>query len=123
MLRPALPFGWRPKTTLASAMGTRLEALDVATFRQVMTAFAAALEAHRVELNSLNVYPVPDGDTGTNMVLTQRSVVEEIGRLEGDDPAQLAQVVGRASLMAARGNSGVILAQVLRGLTERLWEG
>src|SRR5439155_21031608 len=80
-------------------------------------------EAHRVELNSLNVYPVPDGDTGTNMVLTQRSVVEEIGRLEGDDPAQLAQVVGRASLMAARGNSGVILAQVLRGLTERLWEG
>jgi uncharacterized protein len=95
--------------------------LDVGTMREVMARFAAALEAHREELNSLNVYPVPDGDTGTNLLLTQRAVIEEIGRLQDDDPAAFAQAVGRAALMGARGNSGVILAQLLRGLIDTLW--
>ncbi len=85
-----------------------------------MARFARALEEHRDELNSLNVYPVPDGDTGTNMLLTQRSVQEAISAIPGGDVAALGPAIARASLMGARGNSGVILAQVLRGLTERL---
>src|SRR5439155_13903823 len=76
---------------------------------------------HRDELNSLNVYPVPDGDTGTNMFLTQRSVVEAADRLGPEaSTAELGRAVSEAALMGARGNSGVILAQVLRGLFERL---
>ena len=97
-----------------------MESVDVAVLREVLRRLGAALEAHRDELNSLNVYPVPDGDTGTNMLLTQRDVLAELDRLSGDDPAAFADAVGRASLMGARGNSGVILAQVLRGLADRL---
>jgi hypothetical protein len=96
------------------------ERLDGGTLRAIMARFAGALEEHRDELNSLNVYPVPDGDTGTNMLLTQRSVREAVERISGDDLAELGPAIARASLMGARGNSGVILAQVLRGFTERL---
>ncbi len=96
-------------------------AIEVGTLRETMMRFTAALEAHREELDSLNVFPVPDGDTGTNLLLTQRAVsaaLEGFPREAG--PAEFAETVTRASLMGARGNSGVILAQVLRGLVERL---
>ncbi|MGO9560396.1 MAG: DAK2 domain-containing protein [Acidimicrobiales bacterium] len=84
-----------------------------------MTAFENALLVHRDTINRLNVYPVPDGDTGTNMHLTLESVVREITELA--DPADLQAVckaISHGSLMGARGNSGVILCQMLRGLAQ-----
>jgi hypothetical protein len=80
----------------------------------------AAIEAARARIDDLNVYPVPDGDTGTNLALTVRAVV---AALEGDgagDRAALAHEVSRAALMGARGNSGVILSQIVRGAAESL---
>ena len=91
----------------------RLAALDL---RQAITRFRDALRSHQDELNRLNVYPVPDGDTGTNMTLTLESVVHELGTAE--DMAEVCQAVAHGSLMGARGNSGVILSQVLRGLAD-----
>lgn len=83
------------------------------TFTDTVVAFAEALGTYEEEINGLNVYPVPDGDTGTNLRLTLQAVLRE---LEGsDDPC--ASVV-RGSLMGARGNSGVIMSQVLRGIAE-----
>ena len=81
----------------------------------VARAALAALEASRGRLDDLNVYPVPDGDTGTNMTETARAVVAALERGEAD--------VVRASLMGARGNSGVILSQIVRGAAEVLPEG
>ncbi len=95
--------------------------LDATTLRRSMDLFAEALRQHREEIDSLNVFPVPDGDTGTNMLLTQEAVVSELASLDGrTDLRTLGEAISRASLMGARGNSGVILSQVLRGLSERL---
>ena len=88
-----------------------------------MQRFHAALEEHRDELNSLNVYPVPDGDTGTNMLLTQQAVRDELARRDGGGLPDVASAIARSSLMGARGNSGVILAQALRGLAAVLGGG
>jgi DAK2 domain fusion protein YloV len=86
---------------------------------EAMTSFGQALTAHRETLNRLNVYPVPDGDTGTNMQLTVDSVVAELGSLAGvDDLRTVCKAISHGSLMGARGNSGVILCQILRGLME-----
>ena len=82
----------------------------------------AALAAHAPRIDALNVYPVPDGDTGTNMLLTLRSILEKVSatpRLAGEEAAK---VVSRAALMGARGNSGVILSQIVRGACEVLGE-
>ena len=79
-----------------------------------MVAFRDALNDHREAINNLNVYPVPDGDTGTNMSLTLRSVVEELDAAE-PDMAGVCQAIAHGSLMGARGNSGVIMSQILRG--------
>jgi DAK2 domain fusion protein YloV len=98
-----------------------LSSLDAAALIQVMRRFFGALEVHRDELNSLNVFPVPDGDTGTNLLLTQEAVVRALDALEPDpNLAAAGEAIARASLMGARGNSGVILSQVLRGLTQVL---
>src|SRR5207244_1010738 len=94
--------------------------IDAATLRETMARYQQALQDHRKELNSLNVYPVPDGDTGTNMLLTQQAVRDELDRLEDGDLERVASAISRASLMGARGNSGVILAQALRGLVDVL---
>jgi uncharacterized protein len=93
--------------------------LDAEALREVMSRFAQALREHRDELDSLNVYPVPDGDTGTNLLLTQESVH---AALEGgpEGLAELGETISRAALLGARGNSGVILAQALRGLCGNL---
>ncbi|HEX3622666.1 MAG TPA: DAK2 domain-containing protein [Acidimicrobiales bacterium] len=85
--------------------------------RAAMVAYRDLLRAHRDRLNRLNVYPVPDGDTGTNMALTLESVV---AGLDGVDEAGVAKAVVHGSLMGASGNSGVILSQVLKGLAEHL---
>jgi DAK2 domain fusion protein YloV len=94
--------------------------LDAATLRRAMEIFAGSLRDHRVELDSLNVYPVPDGDTGTNLLMTQEAVLSSLpAEGEGDDLRALGAAISRGSLMGARGNSGVILSQILRGLWER----
>ncbi|HEY8525096.1 MAG TPA: DAK2 domain-containing protein [Acidimicrobiales bacterium] len=95
---------------------TTLEHLGAADLRAVVEAYRDALAAHREPINRLNVYPVPDGDTGTNMSLTLVSVCEELEKVESDDLAGVCRAISHGSLMGARGNSGVILSQVLRGL-------
>ena len=94
--------------------------LDAATLRDAMARFRQALEEHRDEINSLNVYPVPDGDTGSNMLRTQQAVDEELQGLGDGDLRTVGSAIARAALMGARGNSGVILAQSLRGFVGRL---
>jgi len=86
-----------------------------------MVTYRDLLRSHRESLNRLNVYPVPDGDTGTNMALTLDAVVSELGAL-ADSPSmgELCKAISHGSLMGARGNSGVILSQLLRGAGERL---
>jgi DAK2 domain fusion protein YloV len=78
------------------------------------------LEAHRRRIDDLNVYPVPDGDTGTNLVLTLRSIVEALDASTATDSEAVAKDVTRAALMGARGNSGVIFSQIVRGFVEVL---
>src|SRR6476660_8782897 len=98
---------------------------QIARFRRVITSAYAALEARRQEVNDLNVFPVADGDTGDNMAMTLRAVMEELDRLDGQEVdevgrTQLVQALARAALMGARGNSGVILSQIVRGAAEEL---
>lgn len=93
-----------------------LESLDAEAVRSCVHAFRDALRAHQEELNRLNVYPVPDGDTGTNMALTVASVVDEVSSSETME--ELSTAIAHGSLMGARGNSGVILSQILRGLAD-----
>jgi len=93
-----------------------VEELAPADLRRVVITYRDALRSHQDELNRLNVYPVPDGDTGTNMALTLESVVGELDSAEG--MAEVCRAVSHGSLMGARGNSGVILSQILRGLAD-----
>jgi len=84
----------------------------------VIEAALAALEAERGVINDLNVYPVPDGDTGTNLALTVRAVLEELQQSDVEGIPAVAAAVTKGSLMGARGNSGVILSQIVRGLCD-----
>src|SRR5687767_14152586 len=98
---------------------------SVERFRRVDEASYAYLEARRNEVNDLNVFPVADGDTGDNMALTMRAVLAELDRIEAEggeeaDRTELVHAVARAALMGARGNSGVILSQIVRGAAEEL---
>ena len=85
-----------------------------------MAASLEWLEANSTRIDRLNVFPVPDGDTGTNMVLTMRAAVEHAARLESPTVAEVGRGLARGSLLGARGNSGVILSQILRGMSEGL---
>jgi len=93
-------------------------------FRAVLASAYAELERRRQEVNDLNVFPVADGDTGDNMSMTIRAVLDELDSLEGgiDEIGrdELVQAVARAALLGARGNSGVILSQIVRGAAEEL---
>src|SRR5215813_12623844 len=93
-----------------------LEELSADDLRAAITRFRDALRAHQEELNRLNVYPVPDGDTGTNMALTLESVSAELATAESME--EVCHAISRGSLMGARGNSGVILSQILRGFAD-----
>jgi len=93
--------------------------LTAADLRDLIRGYADALAAHREVINRLNVYPVPDGDTGTNMALTMASVVTELDGA-ADDLDATCQAISHGSLMGARGNSGVILSQILRALSAGL---
>jgi len=106
----------------APSGGAALATLEPADLVAVMRSFADGLAAHREGINRLNVYPVPDGDTGTNMALTLRSVAEEIDGSGAHDLAGVCTAISHGSLMGARGNSGVILSQILRGMADVLRE-
>ena len=93
---------------------------DLDAVRRLAGPTAAAIEASRRRIDDLNVYPVPDGDTGTNLALTVRAVVEALETLEEHDRERLAHEIARAALMGARGNSGVILSQIVRGFADVL---
>ena len=93
---------------------------DLQEVRRLTGHITAALEASRRRIDDLNVYPVPDGDTGTNLTLTVRAVKEALEQLEEDDRGRLAHEIARAALMGARGNSGVILSQIVRGFADVL---
>ena len=86
---------------------------------EALSSFHAALGDHKESINRLNVYPVPDGDTGTNMFLTVASVLEELNGVDPNDRTAVCGAISHGSLMGARGNSGVILSQVLRGMSNR----
>jgi hypothetical protein len=102
---------------------------NLVRFRAAVAGALAHLESRREEVNDLNVFPVADGDTGDNMTLTLRAVLTELDRLQGSDEArtideigreEIVQSVARAALLGARGNSGVILSQLIRGAAEEL---
>jgi DAK2 domain fusion protein YloV len=97
-----------------------LERLDVHALRDVITTFRDTVRRHAGGLNRLNVYPVPDGDTGTNMARTLDAVVAEMETVAADDLDATCDAISHGSLMGARGNSGVILSQILRGLVSTL---
>lgn len=91
--------------------------IDASTLSRMFLAGAKNLEAKKEWINELNVFPVPDGDTGTNMTLTIMSAAAEVGALGDTDMESLAKAISSGSLRGARGNSGVILSQLLRGFT------
>src|SRR5579885_3631830 len=89
--------------------------------RAALTAASSWLTANAERINALNVFPVPDGDTGTNMSMTLQASVEALRRLpEGAAVHEVARAAYEASMLSARGNSGVILSQLLRGFAEAL---
>ena len=90
--------------------------------RKMMLAGASLLEENKNYVDSLNVFPVPDGDTGTNMSLTMRSVASEINDCTDNTIDALAEAFAKGALKGARGNSGVILSQILRGMSVSLRE-
>jgi len=102
---------------------TTLDRLGAAELGRAIATFGQALSTHQDAINRLNVYPVPDGDTGTNMTLTLTSVAEAVDAVEGEATmAAVCKAIAHGSLMGARGNSGVILSQLLRGITEVIRE-
>ncbi len=89
----------------------------------LLVAFRAAvanLEAHVEEVNGLNVYPVPDGDTGSNMLATVKAALDEAEAVAGPSAERVAAAISFGALMGARGNSGVITSQIFRGMAEGL---
>ena len=99
-----------------------VKTINTELFRKMFLAGAANLEAKKEFINELNVFPVPDGDTGTNMTLTIMSAAKEVQSLENADMLTIAKAISSGSLRGARGNSGVILSQLLRGFTKELRE-
>ena len=93
---------------------------DGQNLEQALASGTAWLEKHVAMINSLNVFPVPDGDTGTNMLLTMQAAMREVSDSARRSAGAVAQKVAHGALMGARGNSGVILSQLLRGFAESL---
>lgn len=98
----------------------RMKFADGKTFRKMFSVGTRWLEQAVPDINAINVFPVPDGDTGTNMLLTMRSAVDEAGTLNGEPVGTIARSMAYGALMGARGNSGVILSQFWRGFADAL---
>lgn len=95
-----------------------IQNIDAGMFQSMILSGAKQLEADKEYINELNVFPVPDGDTGTNMTLTMLSAAKEVEKLDNPDFSSLCRALGSGSLRGARGNSGVILSQLFRGFTK-----
>ncbi|MBG81753.1 MAG: DAK2 domain-containing protein [SAR202 cluster bacterium] len=104
----------KPETKISSKTSFRLT--------NMIRGAAMALDANRETINALNVFPVPDGDTGTNMLLSLRSVIEQLPDGTSESANEVAKIVARSALLGARGNSGLILAQYFKGLSEAIGE-
>ena len=104
--------------------GKQLEisTIDASQVAKMFLAGAKNLEAKKEWINELNVFPVPDGDTGTNMSMTIMSAAREVSALDNPDMKSLCKAISSGSLRGARGNSGVILSQLLRGFTKGVAE-
>ncbi len=94
--------------------------IDSGMLKEMFVSGAYNLESKKEWINELNVFPVPDGDTGTNMTLTILSAVKEVEALNSSEMADIAKAISHGSLRGARGNSGVILSQLLRGFTREI---
>ena len=94
--------------------------IDAGTFSKMFLSGARRLEAEKDIINELNVFPVPDGDTGTNMTLTMTSAVKEINAKEYSKAGEAAAALAKGALRGARGNSGVITSQLYRGFSKAL---
>ncbi len=103
-------------------MAKKVSLITGQELREMFAAATAWLEKSASDIDDLNVFPVPDGDTGTNMLLTMRSSVEEAYRAPDHSAAGVAQALAKGALMGARGNSGVILSQIMRGIAEEIEE-
>ena len=99
-----------------------INTIDAKTLKKMFLAAAGRLEAKKEWINELNVFPVPDGDTGTNMTLTIMSAAKEVNSIEDPQMSKLAKAISSGSLRGARGNSGVILSQLFRGFTKVIGE-
>ena len=99
-----------------------VKTINTELLQKMFLAGAANLEAKKEFINELNVFPVPDGDTGTNMTLTILSAAKEVKALENPDMVAIAKAISSGSLRGARGNSGVVLSQLLRGFTKEIRE-
>ena len=94
--------------------------IDAGMLKNAFLAGAKGLEANKEWINELNVFPVPDGDTGTNMTMTILSAAKEVAAVENPTMEALARAISSGSLRGARGNSGVILSQLFRGFTKEI---
>ena len=92
-----------------------LKTINGTTFRKMVLAGVSLLEQNKEYIDSLNVFPVPDGDTGTNMFLTMKSAVGEINKCMNNDLSSLSEAFSKGALRGARGNSGVITSQIFKG--------
>lgn len=101
-------------------MKVAITTIDAKTLQKMFLAGAKNLESNKEWINELNVFPVPDGDTGTNMTLTILSAAKEVGSIENPTMQELAKAISSGSLRGARGNSGVILSQLFRGFTKSI---
>ena len=95
-----------------------VKSIDAGLLQKMFIGAAASLESQKEVINELNVFPVPDGDTGTNMTMTIMSAVTEVNNLDNPTMEDLSKAISSGSLRGARGNSGVILSQLLRGFTK-----
>ena len=97
-----------------------IKVIDAQLLQKMFIAGAKNLEAKKEWINELNVFPVPDGDTGTNMTLTIMSAAKEVGGITEPDMENISKAISTGSLRGARGNSGVILSQLFRGFTREI---
>ena len=100
----------------------QVKSIDGQELREMLATATSWLEKSASDIDALNVFPVPDGDTGTNMLLTMRSSIEEAYRAADSSASSIAEAIAKGALMGARGNSGVILSQIWRGLAQGLQE-
>ena len=112
--------GPRPSEDQHRELGERYRIIDGRILRQLTEAGLTWLRTNQQIVNALNVFPVPDGDTGTNMTLTMQSAIDALGETDEASVGKIAKAVAHGALMGARGNSGVILSQLWRGFARAL---